>query len=190
MPTFKEFRERHESTGYFDDWKLDDSVEMSDAWQSLTFRQMLSLATFEGVLTDQELRMLSVVAARQVQHLLRCDETRYAIDVAEKFANGEATIEELTAAHNASNVDPWQNLAAASAASAASDPSSGLVWSALNAVMASRDAARSDVIAEKKDSVGLPKPGLVVVTARKKNVEALEKLLVEWLRNNTSPTFE
>lgn len=173
MPTFKQFRERHESTGYFDDWAdwaIDDSIEMRDAWQSLPFLEMRNLATFGGVLTDNELRRLSVFAARQVQHKLQDDASRNAIDVAEKFAEGQATLGELAAAHDASKSEPWfrgGNANAIRSAHAASDPKSGLVWSASEAI-----SAASSALNEKDDRL------------------AFKTRIVEWLRQNTNPQFD
>lgn len=168
MPTFKEFRERHESTsvGYFDAWTLDDSVEMSEAWQSLSFREMRNLATVDGVLTDNELRRLSVFAARQVQHLLGKNEaSRKAIDVAEQFADGEATVEELDEAQIASEAEPYSNSNAAMAAVSASDPVI-TVWSARQAISFAGSALLG------------------------KDKFAFQDRIVEWLRNNTKPNFD
>ena len=47
---------------------------------------------------DKEWRLFAVFCARQIQHLLTDERSIKALDVAEKFANGEATIEELAAA--------------------------------------------------------------------------------------------
>ena len=48
--------------------------------------------------TDKELRLFAVWCARQVQHLMTDERSINAINVAEKFANGEVTEEELDAA--------------------------------------------------------------------------------------------
>ena len=47
---------------------------------------------------DRELRLFAVRCARAVQHLMTDPRSIAALDVAERFANGEATAEELTAA--------------------------------------------------------------------------------------------
>jgi len=47
---------------------------------------------------DKEIRLYAVWCARQVQHLMRDPRSRAALDVAERYANGEATAEELDAA--------------------------------------------------------------------------------------------
>ena len=50
---------------------------------------------------DKEIRLYAVWCARQVQHLIKDPRSLVALDVAERFANGEATVEELAAARNA-----------------------------------------------------------------------------------------
>lgn len=47
---------------------------------------------------DREWRLYAVWCARQVEHLLTNPRSKTAIDVAEKFANGQATEDELMAA--------------------------------------------------------------------------------------------
>jgi hypothetical protein len=168
MATFKQFRERHQSTsvGYFDNWAIDDSVEMLDAWKSVQFRDLHRLATFEDVLTENELRRYSVFAARQVQHLVKDEASRNALDVAEKFFEGQATADELAAAKHASESAPWGNCDAATAAESACEPASS-VWSACRAISAARSAIKG------KD-------------AR----VAFENCLTQWLRENTKPQFD
>ena len=50
---------------------------------------------------DKEIRLYAVWCARQVQHLMKDPRSLAALDVAERFANGEATVEELAAAMDA-----------------------------------------------------------------------------------------
>jgi hypothetical protein len=63
---------------------------------------------------EKEMRLYAVWCARQVQHLMRDNRSLDAIDVAERFANGYATLFELDAAWDAA----WA--AAGAAAGAAS----------------------------------------------------------------------
>lgn len=44
---------------------------------------------------SRDLRLFAVWCARQVEHLLQDERSKHAIDVAERFANGEATEQEL-----------------------------------------------------------------------------------------------
>jgi hypothetical protein len=48
--------------------------------------------------TERTMRLFAVWCARQVQHLMTDPRSLNALDVAERFANGKATDEELTAA--------------------------------------------------------------------------------------------
>ena len=72
---------------------------------------------------DKEIRLFAVWCARQVQHLLKDQRSLDALDVAERYANGEATDAELK--------DAWE---------AAVDAARATAW---NAVRAARSAAWS-----------------------------------------------
>jgi len=56
---------------------------------------------------DKEIRLYAVWCARQVQHLMRDPRSRAALDVAERYANGEATAEELDAARAVARDAAW-----------------------------------------------------------------------------------
>ena len=72
---------------------------------------------------DRELRLFAVWCSRQVQHLLTDQRSLDALDVAERYANGEATEEELNAARAVAWAVAWAT-----------------AWSAWDAA---RDAARA-----------------------------------------------
>ena len=76
---------------------------------------------------DREIRLFAVWCARQVQHLLKDQRSLDALYVAERYANGEATEDELAAALDAVEVAG--------------------AWSAANAAMAARAAARDAALA-------------------------------------------
>ena len=76
---------------------------------------------------DRDLRLYAVWCARQVEHLMKDQRSRNALDVAERHANGLATDEELDAARDAA----W-----AAARDAAWDAARDAAWDA------ARDAAR------------------------------------------------
>ena len=77
---------------------------------------------------DKEIRLFAVWCARQVQHLMKDPRSINALDVAERFANGDATKEELEAAF----AEAWA--AANSEANAAAKPEvRGATWSAARA---------------------------------------------------------
>ena len=59
------------------------------------------LVNSKNEVTDRELRLIAVKCARRVQHLMTDQISINALDVAERYANGEATYEELTAARDA-----------------------------------------------------------------------------------------
>ena len=91
---------------------------------------------------DREWRLLMVAYARRVQHLNTDPEVKHAIDVAERYANGKATDEELSAARAAaSDASP---AAGASAGDAAWAAASAAAWAAASAAAwAASDAART-----------------------------------------------
>ena len=65
---------------------------------------------------DKEIRLFAVWCARQVQHLLTDKRSLATLDVAERFANGQTTKEELVAARAAA-----RNAASAATRAAARD---------------------------------------------------------------------
>ena len=88
----------------------------------------------------REWRLYAVWCARQVEHLMG-DASRNALDVAERFANGEADIEELKAARDAA-WDAARDAAWDAASYAAGDASYAADRAAaLAAALAARDAA-------------------------------------------------
>ena len=93
---------------------------------------------------DREIRLFGVWCARQVQHLMTDPRSIAALDVAERFANGEATQYELNAARDAAwaardaRDAAWAARNVSNAARAASDAA----WAARNAASAAARAAR------------------------------------------------
>ncbi len=77
---------------------------------------------------DREIRLFAVFCARRVQHLMQDPRSIAALDVAERFASGFATAEELAAA-----VD--------SAAAAARDSAAAAAWAADSAAARAAAAA-------------------------------------------------
>jgi len=95
---------------------------------------------------DREIRLFSVWCARQVQHLMEDPRSIAALDVSERFANGEATEEELAAARDAAmdaaRDAAWaaaMDAARAAAMDAARDAAMDAAWAA--AWAAAMDAA-------------------------------------------------
>jgi hypothetical protein len=66
-------------------------------WQASVNAQKM-IAALRGKGSERLWRLFAVACARRVEVLLRYPESRKALDVAERFADGAATVEELTAA--------------------------------------------------------------------------------------------
>ena len=79
---------------------------------------------------DREIRLFAVWCVRQVQHLMTDQRSLDALDVAERYANGEATEAELTAAEAAAAAAAGT---AARAAMAAASDAAMAAWSAARA---------------------------------------------------------
>jgi hypothetical protein len=102
---------------------------------------------------DREIRLFGVWCARQVQHLMTDPRSIAALDVAERFANGEATQYELNAAaRDAARAasDAARDAASdaardarAAAWAAAWAAASDAAWAASDAAWAARAAARA-----------------------------------------------
>ena len=88
---------------------------------------------------DKEWRSFAVWCARQVEHLMKDERSRAALNVAEQYANGQATEEELAAAWDAARA------AARAAAWAAAEAAEDAAWEAAGdaARAAAWDAARA-----------------------------------------------
>ena len=76
-------------------------------------------ATRRGILDDKTLRLFACKCVREVWHLLKDERSRNAVEVTEKYANGQATNEELTDARAAAWAAAWAADAARAAAWAA-----------------------------------------------------------------------
>lgn len=74
---------------------------------------------------EREWRLYAVWCARQVQHLMTDQRSIDAIDIAEKYANGQATKKDLNAAWNAARAATW-----AAAADADADAAWEAAWAA------------------------------------------------------------
>ena len=123
---------------------------MSVIWEHLSFDNYLRwVITRDGVYSDKELRLFACRCVREtplpdgrkVWDLLTDEISRYAVEVAERYANGNATDEELSAASDAA----WyaaSDAASDAASHAASDAASHAAWYA--AWYAASDAARKE----------------------------------------------
>ena len=90
---------------------------------------------------DREIRLFAVWCARQVQHVMTDQRSLDALDVAERYANGQATEKEMDAARS----DAWAATPAAGVAADATEwAARDAAWAATRDATewAARDAAR------------------------------------------------
>lgn len=144
------------------EWALANCTSMEDAWAKLKPDWLMWVATRKGVLTDRELRKFAVWSARQVQHLTTDPRSVAALDVAERYADGLATDEELAVAGAAA----WAvaRAAALAVARAAAGDAAG-------------DAARAAALAVAGAAAWGAAGG------------AAGDAQASWLRENTKPNF-
>jgi hypothetical protein len=114
------------------EWAKDYDT-LQDAWDNCQRGDwMIWLIDKMGWSNDKDLRLMSVAFARQVQHLMKDQRSINALDVAERYANGEATVDELREARAAARAADTAWAAAwaadaADAAEAAADAAGGAV---------------------------------------------------------------
>ena len=103
---------------------------------------------------EREIRLFGVWCARQVQHLMTDPRSIAALDVSERFANGNATKDELDAARDAAWGAAWgaRDAASDAARDAARDVARDAAWAAWAARGAARDAARDAAWAAARDA--------------------------------------
>ena len=104
-----------------EDWKGTVLDILKD--DRIPFPDRLWVVCRTELISERTLRLFAVWSARQVQHLMKDPRAIAALDVAQRFAMGEASKEELDAARDAA----W---------AAARDAASDAAWAA------ARDAAR------------------------------------------------
>jgi hypothetical protein len=142
MISIAEFCKLHDACEAGRDWALANCKTMQDVWVTACPGWLVWVATRPDVLDDRTLRLFAVFCARSVEHLLTDQRSRDAIDVAERFAKGEATAEELSAASDA---------ARDAARSAARDAARAALSAARDAARAARDAARDAALSKQAD---------------------------------------
>src|SRR5690348_9932593 len=87
-------------------------------WLSSTDpREMLEYIRGSNPPSDRQLRLFACACVRQVWHLLTDERSRRAVEVAERFADGRATRDELAVAREASWTEPGKDEPAQDAAS-------------------------------------------------------------------------
>ncbi len=123
--TIAEFCENFHACPEGRDWALANCESMADAWDKAKPEWLIWVATREGVLDDRTLRKFACWSVRQIWHLLTDERSRHAVEVAERFADGLASAEELAAARAAA----W-DAARAAAWAAAWDAARDAAWAA------------------------------------------------------------
>jgi hypothetical protein len=113
--------------------------------------------------------LFAVFCVRSVEHLLTDQRSKNAIEVAERFVNGDATDEELAAAYATAYAAAYA--AASSAARSADAAARSAALSAARAAYAAADAAALSAF-------------------RAAASDAATESQADWLRANTRPSFE
>ncbi|MCO1367204.1 hypothetical protein [Burkholderia multivorans] len=121
------FTEDDENRNSYIHFKHDAEIPLVDVLNSNGFDDALwSLRCVSGA--DRDIRLFAVWCARQVEHLMEDQRSKDALDVAERFANGEATKEERAAARDAARA-----AARDAARAAARDAARDAAWDAAGA---------------------------------------------------------
>jgi len=96
---------------------------------------------------DREIRLYAVWCARQVEHLDKSGTAKQTNDVSERYANGEATTEELAAAR-AAVFTAGSAAERAATRAAVRDPALAAAWAAARAAVldSARDAQKEEFI--------------------------------------------
>lgn len=97
--------------------------------KEIPFQDRLWVIARTELVSEKLMRLFAVWCARQVQHLMKDERSINAIDVAEKFANGLATKEDLAAARDVARDVAW-DAARASARDAARASARDVAWDA------------------------------------------------------------
>lgn len=211
MKTIEDFCDTHDACSRGRTWALANCSTMQEAWDKAPDPLwVLWIATRQGVLTDRELRLFAVWCARQGQHLLTDPRSINAIDVSERYANGEATDEELAAARDAARAAFWateegaawaadRDAADAAARGAASAAARAAVLAAEGAAAWAADWAAADAAAwaaawaadraADGAAAGVAARGADGAAAGVAAWAAARTAQAQWLRDNTKPNF-
>ena len=93
-----EFLRKHDSCEDGLEWAVENCKTMEDVWNTAKPEWLIWIATRGGVLPEMDLHRFACWSVRQVWDLLTDERSRNAIEVKEKWTEGQATDKELTAA--------------------------------------------------------------------------------------------
>ena len=144
------------------------------------------IATRPGVLTDRELRLFACWCCRQIWHLLTDERSRHAVEIAELYAEGKATSDELAAAEAAAGAAAW-SAAEAAAWSAAWSAAEAAAWAA--AWFAAGTAAWSAAEAAAEAAAGFAAGTAVLSAAEVAALAAAEAAQAAYLKAHAHPSF-
>lgn len=127
MTSVKDFCKKHNACKEGYKWGLKYETMERVFAEGDDGRHIVWAVTREGVLTDRELRLFACFCARQNWHLLTDDRSKHAIEVAERYADGLATDDDLAAARAAAWDAAW-DAASAAAWAATKDAARDAAW--------------------------------------------------------------
>jgi hypothetical protein len=157
------------SEGYA--WAVSTCSTMQQVWDTANPEWLIWVATRPGVLDDITLRRFACWCARQVWHLLTDERSRHAVETAERFCDGKATLEELAAAR-AEALDAGMDAASDAARSTA-------IVIGKHAALSSAWSARTALATDSSMPAG-----------RSVAWNAAWTYQAKWLRDNATPNFD
>lgn len=182
IETIESFCDRHDACYDDKQWALENCATMLDVWERAKPWLLIWVATRPGVLDDKTLRLFMCWFVRQVWDLLEDKRIRNAVFVAEKFANGDATEDELTAARDVAEAAMAKELAAMSVEWKADLRAA--TFHAANAVVDCATEHVGETVA--RVAAGVAARAATRAPSRVAELAAQEK----WLRVNAKPNFE
>lgn len=133
-----EFCDRFNACRAGREWAVENCQSMEEAWDQAKPGWLVWIATRDGVIADRDVRLFACWCVRQAWHLLRDDLSRRAVEVSERYANGDATEEELSAARSSASSSAS---AAWMAAAEAAEAAAAAAWAAWAESAVAREAA-------------------------------------------------
>ena len=147
-------------------WAVENCTSMQNVWDTAKPEWLIWVSTRKGVMSNAQSRKFACWCVRQIWHLLRDERSKNAIEVSERFADGLATADELSAARDAAWNAAWDAAGAA-----------GEAW----------DAARAAARAAAWDVAG--EAWAAAWDAAGAAGEAWDAQ-AKWIRDNVTPNFK